>query len=727
MTAHAISARVPARLTRGWEWVTATAGRRATGAFVVFFAATLAWFAPLVEHLTTSVLIGPADSTLSIRSYWAINYQHGDPFPFKHDYLNGAPEGIPWYRAVAIAQPIQTLVTWVLHPWLGFIGGFNVFLLSGVVLTGFFSFLLLDRLGFHPLVSLYGGYVLAFNPWIFMRAFAGHAAFLHVWIFIAMILCFLKMSETRTVRWAALAGLCFGGTFLISSYFGLLGTLVFALYFAYEFVRVHGWAEKLWTATLACAGVVVLGICIAPGAIAYHIDHSTVLRSISNPTGELQRLGAATASYLLPARNHPVFGPITRHFTSSENFAEQTLFFGYTTIVLAAIGLVLVIRRNPVTQTSFVRRTALVFGAILLPLAYWSSLRRVVHPFGVPIPTLSFFMSHVTTFFRVYARFGVIVGIALVLLAAPTLQLILRRYRRGPVVVVALWALVAFELLPGRVYAWTGATHPPTYDRWLATQPAGIVAHYTLPTDQEAAIPLGEREIYYQMFAKHPLFNLFGAGTGDTREDAIRILSRYVTDPLTPSILAAEHVRYIVVHDDVYADESAPLPRMSPAIFRFVRRFPGVRVYTLKPGVRPADLSTLLEQNAVTIGLVEGLEPPSIEYAGFGKPTRGWRTFGSGATIRLTNRDVNLVRLQIVAHLRTKAPNASVQLLDPTGAVLGSAAVGSADTQVTLGPFAIGQGTTTYTLRTSPSAPMQLGGVLPQPLADFSVSLAQNQ
>jgi hypothetical protein len=31
-------------------------------------------------------------------------------------------------------------------------------------------------------------------------------------------------------------------------------------------------------------------------------------------------------------------------------------------------------------------------------------------------------MGHVTTFYRVYARFGVIVGIALVILAAPALD-----------------------------------------------------------------------------------------------------------------------------------------------------------------------------------------------------------------------------------------------------------------------------------------------------------------
>jgi hypothetical protein len=728
MTALALSSRARVRVAERWEWVAADGRRRAAFAFLFFLLLTLVWYAPLVIHLSGAVLVGPADSTLSIRSYWAINHQHGDPFTFTHDNLNGAPEGVPWYRAVAVAQPVQTIATWIPHSWIGFVGGFNLFLLAGIVLTGFFAFVLLDRLGFHPVVALYGGYVLAFNPWMFMRAFAGHAAFLHVWIFLAMILCLLEMSRTRQVRWAALAGLCFGGTFLISSYFGLLGTLVFGLYFLYEFVRVEDWGERLWTATLACAGSAVLGLCVLPGAIAYHIDHSTVLRSISNPTDELQRLGAETAAYLLPARNHPVFGPITRHFTSSANFAEQTLFFGYTTMVLAAIGVVLVIRRHPVTTSGFLRRTALVFAAILLPFAYWASLKRVVHPFGVPVPAFSFFMGYVTSFFRVYARFGVIVGIALVLLAAPALQLILRRYRRGFLIVLALWVLVAFELLPGRVSAWTGASNPPLYDRWIAKQPPGIVVHYPLPTDQEPAIHLGEREIYYQIYSKQPLFNIFGAGTGDTREDAIRIMSRYVTDPNTPGILAAEHVKYVFVHDEVYRQEGVAPPTLPTADFTFVRRFGPVRLYTLKPSVAPVDLSSLLEQNAAAIGLVEGLKTPSVTYGGIAAAgPDGWRKFGDGTTVSIHNEDPNLVRMQLIVHLKAAGGNGGVQLVDSAGAVVSSSAVGTQDTQVTLGPFAVGMGNTTYTLRVPSGGPLAMGPVLVQPLADFSVSLANEK
>ena len=682
-------------------------------------------------HLTSAVLTGPADSTLSIRSYWAVAHQHGNPFTFTHDYLDGAPEGMPWSRAVQIASPVQTAAVFALQPLFGFIGGFNVFVISGFVLTGFFGYFLLERLGFHPLVGLFGGYVLAFNPWCFQRAGAGHAAFLQAWVFVAMIPCFLEMSRTRKARWAALAGLAYGATFLISSYFGLLGSLIFALYFVFEFVRVRGWDEKLWTMTLACAACGVTFVCLLPGLLAYLRDRATLGQTISNPISEAQRLGASTASYLLPARLHPVFGPITRHFPSSTNFAEGTLFFGYTTLFLAAAGLVLVARRNPVTTATPVRRGALVFAAILLPLAYWSSLRSVVRPWGVPIPTLSYFVSHVTTYFRVYARFGVIVGIAVVILAAPALDLIVRRLRHGIAIGVALWLLVGFELLPGPIYAWTGASNPPVYDRWLAHEPTGIVAHYPLPTDQSAAIHLGEREIYYQMFVGDPLFNLFGAGTFHSREDDIRIMSRYITDPNTPSILAAEHVRYVVVHDDVYREEKQAPPTVSAA-FHLIKSFPNVRIYTLSPKIVPANLDELLQQNAVEIAIVQGLAIPSTSYGdGFAKPNaKGARAFGDGATLTFDNHDPNLKHLQLVVNAASAGGPRVLQLIAPDGSEAGRAQIGTIDTQITLGPFPLAEGKSTYTLRVpggNGGPELQLDALLIQPVADFSIRLADEK
>jgi hypothetical protein len=116
-----------------------------------------------------------------------------------------------------------------------------------------------------------------------------------------------------------------------------------------------------------------------------------------------------------------------------------------------------------------------------------------------------------------------------------------------------------------------------------------------LPADKVPAGELIGREIYYQMFHRQPLYNIVGSGTEGTREDAIRSLSRSIADPRTPGILAAEGVRYVLVHDDIYRAQGEE-PPAAAAGFRLIRTFPGVRVFGLRQDVQPADLDALLEQ-----------------------------------------------------------------------------------------------------------------------------------
>jgi hypothetical protein len=687
----------------------------------VFLVLTLAWNLPIALHPGSEVLGGPADGTLSIRSSWILVYEGHTPFTATRDTFNGAPEGIPVANAIAWFEPLQPLCLFLLHYVFGWIAAWNLFLLAGFFLTGFVGFMLFDRLGFHPLVSFFGAYVLTFNPWMFERAYAGHAGFLHAWLFPALLLALLNLSRKRSARSAIWVGFFYGLTFLDASYFGLVATVLVVAYAVYELVRSRGLAERLYTLSLAAIGALVLLVLLTPGVVKYSLDHHVVSSTVGNAAIEAQRLGADFSEYFLWDYQHPVFGFITRGYAPARNFSEGTLFFGYTTILLAVFGLGLLWRRAAVVTDGPDRRRAVLFGAILVPVACWASLKSLFTIGSISVPSLSWFMTHFTTYFRVYARIGILVGLGLALLAAPALESLVRRGRRGQLLVVALTGLVAFELLAGPVHGWA-ATKVPAYDRWLEGQPKAITAHYPMPTDQPAALKLGSVEIYWQMFDHQPLYNLFGPGTGKTREDAIRILSRYVTDPQTPSILAAEHVHYVVIHDDYYAMEHQAPPQLSPTQFRLLKRFQGVRIYELLPSVQPADLTTLLNQQAVEIGLVQGLQTPSSTLDGFGGGS--WRPFTTGATITFHNGDVNLKRLQLIAHFKSPTAGASVELVGPDGNVAGSAAIGTEDTQTTLGPFDIPQGSSTYSLRITGGRTAMLGTMLVQPVADFSTSLA---
>lgn len=705
--------------------------RRLAAALAVFAVLTFLWNLPIAIDPGGTVLRGPADGTLSIRGNWITEEQGQTVFTATRDELNGAPEGLPYLNALSWAQPMQVGFLLVVHYAVGWIAAWNLFVMLGFLLTGVFGFALLDRLGFHPVTSFFGGYVLAFNPWMFERAWAGHAAFVHAWVFPALLLALLHMSRTRTLRSGLVAGAAYGLTFLFAGYSGLLATLIIGLYLLFELVRVRGLGEKAWTVTLACAAGLVCLAALAPGLVKYALDRKTVSSSIANVAAEAQRLGADAASYVLPSATHPFFGELTRRYEPSRNFAETTLFFGYTTLVLAIVGAVLVLRRNPVALTSAMRRNALVFATLLLPIAFWASLRSVVRPFGLWIPTLSYFVTHVTTYFRVYARFGIVVALALIVLAAPALERIVRRPRWGLPVAASLCALVAFELLPGAVTGWA-ADDPPAYDRWLARQPRGIVAHYPLPTDQRAALRLGEREIYFQMFHRQPLYNVFGAGTGNTREEGIRILSRYITDPLTPGILKAEEVRYVFVHDDVYREQRQE-PPVVPDAFVPVRTFPDVRVYRLAEDIAPVALDPLLEQQAASIALVQGLPAPSLSFGtGFSAPIRrngesGWRRLDGAGTLELEHDDPIMRRSQLLLRAVSDDIPRTVRVHDGDGALVAQFLVPTGVADFVIGPIRTPAGRTRLRFEADPPAPIGAGVTIgpptAQPLSDFSLSL----
>jgi hypothetical protein len=697
----------------------------------LFVLITLAWFLPLARHLNSAVLAGPSDATNVIRDYWAIDAQHSNPFQIRHDYLNGAPEGFPRPPAVQIAQPFQPAFVWAVKDVVGITAALNLFLLLGFVATAFATFLLLSSLELSFLPSLFGAYVVAFNPWMFERAFDGHVGLVHGWMFILVIAAALKLQREPTLRRAAVLGAAWGLSFSLSAYFGLLAALIVLVSYCLHLLSQREMAARLWTCTLACVSLGVVAVFLLPGAYAYWHDRTTVNRTLGNPVTELQTLrGASLASYLLPDDGHPIFGGITRRRLVGGS-DERTVFFGLTTLVLAAAGMFL-LRRRP-RLFSDRQRAAMRLAAVLTPAAFIFSLPRLVDLGPVSVPTPGYFISQVTSFYRFYVRFGYIAGIGLAILAACVLHHMTRR--RAALAAAAL-ALVAFELLPGSISTWNAA-RPPAHDRWLASRPAGTVANYPLATDNQLALDLAQSEFYFQRFHGHPLYTAVGAGFGRTREEAIRILSRYVDAPLTPGVLAAEHVRYVLVHDDIYRQLGTTPPRVG-SHYRYLATLGGVRAYELH--AQPLNLDRLLANHAFEVAQVQGLRQPSAELGpGFHGPERDskgreFRWLIQDGRLRVDTAHTDGSRFDVVAQaFSAHFPRRLQLVLD--GRVLAETPVSVLQKTVTLGPVELPKGVLELELRAIPG-PRPLGGGDPRvasiylspivlPLADYSTSLRE--
>lgn len=695
-----------------------------------FAVATIVWLLPLVAQLGTSVSVGPSDATSGMRFYWAIEQQGKNPFTFKHDRLMDAPEGTDSAPAIQVANAIQPAFVWTTKGILGFVAALNLYMLAGFVLAGFFTFLLLDGLGLHPVASIFGSYVYAFNPYMFSKLTAGHASLLHTWIFPLIVVLLVRLRRRRTVGAAALAGLGVAVAFYLHSYYGFFALVLAGVFVVVDLVRAPSRGERLRSLQLATMALGAALIGLLPALVAA-VRNPDAIATAEHRVEALQLFGARIPAYLTPAEANPLLGWVVGENTR-RTLAESgtpTLFFGYTTIALALAGVVLLVRRHAVFSDPN-RRYLGISAAVLIPVAFVMSLPRTFY--GVPMP--SYLIGEVTTTIRVYSRFGILVGLGLVVLAAFALDALLRSHHRGTLLAAGALALVGTELandVPAPIWR---TDRPPAYDRWLATQPPGIVAFYPSPGDQDAELRFVGEQTFFQIAHGQPLF--FSGSPRKNRAWAIRALADHVEDKITAGILAAENVRYVVVDPSVYSATAGEGPPTVPAkYYREIAAIGGARVYSVT--APPIDLDEALQEQSARVAAAMGIPVPGVRISGSGFEDEERAADGSQSRWMIQDGFVEVDNRTPGAELELAAEGFSAHrprrlaLIAGDGSVLVTTEVPTNSVKIRLGPFRLPKGTHTLRIRADPG-PERLGGDDPRevtvyfspidvrPVADYS-------
>jgi hypothetical protein len=710
-----------------------TAGAHATIIVLAAVAVALLWLFPLVRHMDTAVLNGPNDATGTLQNYWVAAEEHRSPFTLKWNGYIDAPEGISGQPGVAAANAVQPIVVWSLRRVFGLVGAWNLFLIAGFVLSASLTYLLLLRIGVGRLPATFGAYVFAFNPYMFEKATSGHGGLVQTWIFPLLLLLLLRLVRRPALGSAAAVG---GGLALASylhNYYGLIGGFLIAVGYVVSFVRFRERPER--RAIAGCVGVSILAaaICLVPAAVGLHLDRSSV-GQYSHPITSLQQFGSRPLALLVPAEGNPVFGGIlsSGERKSLDHSAEPTLFFGWTTMVLAAAAAIMILTR----RWSFdrPRGTIVATAAVLIPLAYYMSLPRIVHVGPVPLPGGSWFLGHVTTVFRVYARFAVLIGLGLVVLAAVALDRLVARLRFGRAIGAAAIVLVAVELvfqLP--LHTWrTNAV--PAHDRFLASAPRGTVALYPAPNgESESAALSAGRETWFQTYTRQKLFFSTVIANAEPRTEAIRAAASSVEDPWVPGLLAAEGVRYVAVDTNAYRAGKETVPTLSRPTFTPLFRAGGVSIFRLHAA--KVAINQTLHDHAVQIGQAIWGFQADANYAGpnyYGNENRNgvfWRWMRQDGAIHIENINAGEHILQF--HAFSAIVPRKLTVTGPHGRVLASVSVPTNDTGYSLGPFSLPGGTYDLTLHADPG-PAPLGASDPRvasiyfspltllPYADFS-------
>jgi hypothetical protein len=159
---------------------------------------------------------------------WWVRYavEHGqDPFytnkvlaPFRHNltYHSLTPSLMPLYAA--------------LEPLVGHLRASNLIIWISVALTGIATYGLLRRHGISRLGALLGGVALGFSPYMLDHAGSGHLNLITVWWLPLLLVVWEKVTATRRIRWAALAGLVLWGMWMTDTLIIFWGGLLLAPY-----------------------------------------------------------------------------------------------------------------------------------------------------------------------------------------------------------------------------------------------------------------------------------------------------------------------------------------------------------------------------------------------------------------------------------------------------------------------------------------------------------------
>lgn len=402
--------------------------------------------------------------------------------------------------------------------WLGLhqLHIYNVLFLSSFVLSGVCTFQLVQALTGRRDAAAIAGIVFALHPYRFEH-YSHLELQMTMWMPVALLAVHRVFANGR-VRHGVVAGVAFAAQMLSSLYYGL--------YFAVYLVVVGG---ALWLgrrrpmrplATLM-GGAMLAGVLVAPVASRYLANRSMMGDRDPATVGFYS---ANFEDYLKPHFRSYVYEP-----WSYGGMAERQLFPHIAPVLLAATALV-----PPVTVAEVGYGVALVV-----------SIEASRGTNGYLFPLLRAYVPGYAGL-RVPARFSILAGLSIAVLAGCGVAKLLRRWpsttRWLP---LALAVPVLFEALPNITLepVWTA---PPAIYAPLASEPDAVVAE--LPVPSRTQLPWSDTR--YEYFSTFHWYRMVNGNSGFAPPSYLELLEREVDFPDDAAIayLKSRGVTHIAWH-----------------------------------------------------------------------------------------------------------------------------------------------------------------------------------
>ncbi len=535
---------------------------------------------PLIINSSETFFGPPADTLGGIWDIWWIKFSHINNIPYQVHNFQAYPFGVDHSN-----EPfpyIYYFLQFLLANLTNEITAFNILKLISFPLLALTSFLLFYYLTKDRISSAILGIVYAFSPFHTIHTMV-HFTNLY-WLPFALLFL-LKTLNEGGYRNALLFGLFWGICFVDNAYYGyfilLLIPFIVCAYLTNKNKRNYILRVSYIKAAIISFTIFLLVILpemypLLKGVVlnktAGSIQNAGIVRAFS----DLFIFSAKPLDYLLPSIHNPFLGwlipdlgigPLKGH-----RYTEHTLYLGYSLLFLAGYALYSAIRKKEHFKVDKDGRfsvylflaVAIVAGILsappFIPLGEYHlnpQTREVFAEYKLYLP--QYFLFKLFPMFRVYARMGAIVLLAVCILAAFGLRELLIRIntKRGKYLFLFLFSLIIFvefaEFPPFRI---TKVQEPNVY-KWLASRPGQFpVVEYPLG-DGFDPYTTYEYKFYQRI---HTKFLVNGATKG-TPADEFRKEIIDISKEKTIDKLKSIGVKYIILHKYKYlrGNEYVPL------------------------------------------------------------------------------------------------------------------------------------------------------------------------
>jgi hypothetical protein len=551
---------------------------------LIFTGLTAVMTFPLIKGLTSSFPgFHSTDEPYGVLWYsWWLKYSSLHGLASYACPVIAAPFGVVLSQAPQ--YPLNDFITRLSTIAFGAVTTYNLAILFSFVLAGLCAYFLVYHITNDFFASVYSGVIYSFLPYHFARAWQ-HPSLAQIQYFPLLLLSLFLLKEKSNRASVALLVLSLALSALSSYYYLYFSLIIIGVYAMFIVIiekrnSLHTLKLLLICLVLACILLMPLLYPILKTSLSPHKTVSMVAGGYIRPFEDLFAQSARPLSYLLPASVHPLFGRFTERFVGSPlygmSFTEHTLYLGLTPFFMAFIAFRQWRRRRkgPVEN----RASAYIgFFALLALMAWLFSQPPWWKIGGLKLYMPSVFMYRVFPMFRAYCRFGIVVMLAIAVLAGIGLALIRAKCRSSRIkafIVVVACAAVLFEFWNYPPLKTINVSSVPAAYLWLKKQPGDfIIAEYPLDTESPNELYKFHQTVHEKMIINGTIPKTFAHRFAQSIAQLSNIR--------TTATLYRMGVKYVVIHREAYLktgliEQKEELGRIpsNPAL-RLVKSFPG--------------------------------------------------------------------------------------------------------------------------------------------------------